>query len=46
MKHLIPTFLLFLGSAIAQDKPNILWLTSEDNNVNWVGCYGNPEPSA
>lgn len=23
-------------------KPNILWLTSEDNNVNWVGCYGNP----
>jgi arylsulfatase A-like enzyme len=26
----------------AADKPNILWLTSEDNNVNWVGCYGNP----
>jgi arylsulfatase A-like enzyme len=24
------------------DKPNILWLTSEDNNVTWVGCYGNP----
>jgi len=23
-------------------RPNILWLTSEDNNVNWVGCYGNP----
>lgn len=24
-------------------RPNILWLTSEDNNVNWVGCYGNPQ---
>src|SRR5210317_1269037 len=42
MKLLLPTFFLLLGSAIAQDKPNILWLTSEDNNVNWVGCYGNP----
>ncbi|TWU33613.1 Sulfatase [Novipirellula aureliae] len=28
--------------AVAGDRPNILWLTSEDNNVNWVGCYGNP----
>jgi len=27
---------------VAADRPNILWLTSEDNNVNWVGCYGNP----
>lgn len=26
----------------AQDQPNILWLTSEDNNIDWVGCYGNP----
>jgi len=26
----------------AADRPNILWLTCEDNNVNWVGCYGNP----
>ncbi|MCC9602978.1 sulfatase [Stieleria sp. JC731] len=26
----------------AEDRPNILWLTCEDNNVNWVGCYGNP----
>ena len=24
------------------ERPNILWLTSEDNSVNWVGCYGNP----
>lgn len=28
--------------AVAEDRPNILWLTCEDNNVNWVGCYGNP----
>jgi N-sulfoglucosamine sulfohydrolase len=26
----------------AEDRPNILWLTCEDNNVNWIGCYGNP----
>jgi arylsulfatase A-like enzyme len=24
------------------ERPNILWLTSEDNNIHWVGCYGNP----
>ena len=36
--------LLAIGSspASAADRPNILWLTCEDNNVNWVGCYGNP----
>jgi arylsulfatase A-like enzyme len=27
--------------AQAAERPNILWLTSEDNNVNWIGCYGN-----
>jgi len=21
-------------------RPNILWLTSEDNGISWVGCYG------
>jgi arylsulfatase A-like enzyme len=35
--------LMLLGGAVsAADRPNILWLTCEDNNVNWVGCYGNP----
>jgi arylsulfatase A-like enzyme len=24
------------------ERPNILWITSEDNNIDWVGCYGNP----
>ena len=23
-------------------RPNILWLTSEDNSARWLGCYGNP----
>ena len=26
---------------LATGKPNILWLTCEDNNVHWIGCYGN-----
>ena len=33
---------LILGSILAQEQPNILWLTSEDNNINWIGAYGNP----
>ncbi|MEM7600826.1 MAG: sulfatase-like hydrolase/transferase [Verrucomicrobiota bacterium] len=32
--------LLPLHAATA--KPNVLWLTSEDNSAEWVGCYGNP----
>ena len=23
----------------AADKPNILWITSEDNSISWVSCY-------
>ncbi len=43
MKKLIALFLVLIStSAFAEDRPNILWLTCEDNNVNWVGCYGNP----
>ena len=26
----------------ANNRPNILWITSEDNNVTWVGAYNNP----
>ncbi len=30
-----------LGStAFAAEKPNILWITSEDNGISWVSCYG------
>ena len=25
----------------ASKQPNILWITSEDNNTSWVGSYGN-----
>ena len=39
--HLI-ALIGFLVTADASERPNILWITSEDNNVNWVGCYGNP----
>ena len=34
---------LALSATAGQDRPNILWLTCEDNNITWVGCYGNPE---
>lgn len=30
-----------IDQAVAEpSKPNILWITSEDNGVKWVGCYG------
>jgi hypothetical protein len=36
--------LLFMASTLgvvdAAEKPNILWITSEDNGVSWVSCYG------
>ncbi|HAV13982.1 MAG TPA: hypothetical protein DCX06_10915 [Opitutae bacterium] len=30
----------------SETKANILWLTREDNNVTWVGCYGNLHANA
>lgn len=41
-RHCCVFLCLTLVAAHAQERPNILWLTSEDNNVDWVGCYGNP----
>lgn len=34
--------LMFTGPSLARgaDRPNILWITSEDNSISWVGCYG------
>lgn len=35
--------LMMLGSSLgaaAAEKPNILWITSEDNSISWVSCYG------
>jgi len=28
------------GAAGKATRPNILWLTSEDNSISWVSCYG------
>jgi N-sulfoglucosamine sulfohydrolase len=42
MSLFLLVFFADLVVALAADKPNILWLTSEDNGVDWVGCYGNP----
>ena len=36
-------FLLLTFSAVAADRPNILWITTEDNASHWLGCYGNKE---
>lgn len=30
----------FLNSSSAAERPNLLWITSEDNSISWVGCYG------
>ena len=35
--------LLVTRTALAKaktEKPNILWITSEDNGISWVSCYG------
>lgn len=32
-----------LSAADAPERPNILWLTCEDNSVAWLGCYGNKQ---
>ncbi len=38
------TFLFFATHhAWGNDRPNILWITSEDNASHWLGCYGNGE---
>ena len=36
-------FIVFVFVSPLQAKkfrPNILWITSEDNSIEWVGCYG------
>lgn len=35
---------LLIGSTLnAAELPNILWITSEDNGAEWLGCYGNEQ---
>lgn len=31
------------GERAGATRPNILWITSEDNASHWLGCYGNTQ---
>ena len=42
------TFLLSIVALAVQlvsaaDRPNIVWIVSEDNSSHWIGCYGNDQ---
>ncbi len=42
------TFLLSIVALAVQlvtaaERPNILWIVSEDNSSHWIGCYGNDQ---
>jgi len=32
-----------LATGETVDRPNIMWVVSEDNSHHWVGCYGNED---
>ncbi|MHB1310020.1 MAG: sulfatase-like hydrolase/transferase [Limisphaerales bacterium] len=38
---LLPALLFAPGAADAAERPNLLWITSEDNSP-YLGCYGDP----
>lgn len=37
------TSLLVSEFSLAAEKPNILWIVSEDNDYQWLSCYGNEQ---
>ena len=39
----ILTLLFCVCTLTAAERPNILWITSEDNDKHWLGCYGNEQ---
>ncbi len=47
MHGLILALLLLFAAlthlSLAAERPNILWIVSEDNAAHWLGCYGNQE---
>lgn len=36
---------LVIAASTDVNRPNILWVTSEDNSYHWIGCYGNEDAS-
>jgi len=36
-------FLPAIGPILAEERPNLLFITSEDNSAHWLGCYGNTQ---
>lgn len=42
-KNLIFLPLVVGSTVLAQQKPNILWITIEDTSPQFVGCYGNKD---
>jgi hypothetical protein len=40
---LVPACVLFAGQAAAADKPNVLFLLSDDHSYPYLGCYGCPD---
>lgn len=46
MRSIFARLFVFLGLGcplFAAERPNILWITSEDNSASWLGCYGSKE---
>jgi arylsulfatase A-like enzyme len=43
MKPILTLWFVLLSFTFAADRPNILWITSEDNAASWLGCYGNKD---
>ncbi|MCU0748440.1 MAG: sulfatase [Akkermansiaceae bacterium] len=42
---LLSVFSLLIIPGDADERPNILWITSEDNASHWLACYGNKDAS-
>ena len=46
MLRLIVCVLGYLPMMLRADdasRPNVIWITSEDNSASWLGCYGNTQ---
>jgi len=43
MKNPLLLLLVLAFPLLANERPNILWITSEDNSAHWLGCYGNKQ---